>query len=1093
MDGNEDDRRDEGDTQKRSRVDDFTPTGDPTQDSTFPTAVTEGDGMHMNDAATTTIPTDTVDTATISTTAAAALPAPVTTTDNSNSFSNNFSGFSHVPPMADATTLPQQEVPSLDPKDVNERFLEAFPVDTWYANVDALYKDVVKFADKNFFTVRKDGERGIKCSRASNSNYNAKQAGAKTLKKKSCAVACDCKVQIKFSKRDQDGGRVKIKEVVGLHNHALDVPNKAVSERMKGRDIQSILPKIAPEFAPHMDEAGKVNINVARKIIRSKVGIKISRNAAAMHTIIKAVAKYIKSDKYQPAPPLIDSDSMISQFEKYITCDVATEKCADILNDVVTNSSGDTSWKVLKLLQRLKAADTHEFDYRIHEDSMGHIDAFTWQTGVHRAAFQLHGSAIFLDARKNEKMNELGMKYMTLVAIDANNKFWPISHSLVFTEDHELYKFACNSTLEMTPGRSRESIVLGYGDMFFEPDLVREWFPNIKMMIDAYHLIYAKKGESILAKEFGGAWHALRSHFINALEANTEDEFTKHIDKALLAAGGSQTIRDKIVKWQGLGDRWGHYSRNTVFGHRNISTSSYAEQNHWSIVAFAPDDANRSVEKFVVEIMKRDAEVLIEERQELKYSWYTVRTEHLSKMSGARAADLSLPREKLDQKPYQHFVEEYNHHLQYSVKDEVRDGVAGCLIRHAHANATESEGRFIPDGLKCIDCATPCETSMAMTFCRHDIAKCKHRKEAIFDPQSIDKNHLFYTFVPRARVDGTWVNAVARRSDANTDVMGALGTEDFDFEANLKDDDDAEAASALAPAASHFAGTEATEAASASHFAGNVLTSPSKQYMPTSSNFDKGTNTIELRSRVSYNTILQHGKNLGELVTSQCLHTQHAINNHLQQVFNLVSIGDYNDNRHVGTCVESLANLLASVAKDRSSAVVDMPTSRYTATAGRNAQYRLGHDKSTTTGMKKIRACGFCKESDHNVTSCSKLLQWGEPIKVKSDEITALVEKLEDIAKGSNPDFGDVTSGMDSKVLESKRLLHSLPSGTKHLQVKGYLHKTEKKYLLCTCIDFKGDPLIRKEGSGSVNYTDVLINSTTVMASASKFGYVLLK
>ena len=39
MDGNEDDRRDEGDSQKRSRVDDFTPK-DPTQDSTVPTAVT---------------------------------------------------------------------------------------------------------------------------------------------------------------------------------------------------------------------------------------------------------------------------------------------------------------------------------------------------------------------------------------------------------------------------------------------------------------------------------------------------------------------------------------------------------------------------------------------------------------------------------------------------------------------------------------------------------------------------------------------------------------------------------------------------------------------------------------------------------------------------------------------------------------------------------------------------------------------------------------------------------------------------------------------------------------------------------------------
>ncbi|KAK1743430.1 hypothetical protein QTG54_006051 [Skeletonema marinoi] len=118
------------------------------------------------------------------------------------------------------------------------------------------------------------------------------------------------------------------------------------------------------------------------------------------------------------------------------------------------------------------------------------------------------------------------MKYITLVVIDANNKFWPISHSFVFAEDHNMYEFACNATLEMTPGRSRESVKLGYGDMFFEPERVKEWFPNILMMIDAYHLIYAKKGQSILAKEFGPVtWNFLKQHFVNALEAETKEEF----------------------------------------------------------------------------------------------------------------------------------------------------------------------------------------------------------------------------------------------------------------------------------------------------------------------------------------------------------------------------------------------------------------------------------------------------------------------------------------------------------------------------------------------------------------------------------------
>lgn len=41
----------------------------------------------------------------------------------------------------------------------------------------------------------------------------------------------------------------------------------------------------------------------------------------------------------------------------------------------------------------------------------------------------------FLDARKNDTMNVLGLRYMTLEANDGNNQFWPISHTIVFEEE----------------------------------------------------------------------------------------------------------------------------------------------------------------------------------------------------------------------------------------------------------------------------------------------------------------------------------------------------------------------------------------------------------------------------------------------------------------------------------------------------------------------------------------------------------------------------------------------------------------------------------------------------------------------------------
>ena len=430
-------------------------------------------------------------------------------------------------PIARNTSIPEQEIPQYDTEYVNRLFCEKFKVGTWFDSAEELRNEVKQFANKYFFVMRKQTERKLQCSRSSNTNSRKKQSLEKAMTTKSFSVASNCPVQVRHSLRDEDNGKVQIKFVCGLHNHDLDALQVAVSQRLSGRNIESVLPLIAPSFAPLMVNDSPVDIETARKILRAHFDNAVSMKVESIHTILRAVKKYIKSDKYKPITPCIDSESMLSQFSTYVASDDATEKCSSLLHEVMmTNTSGDTSWKVLQLLERLKREDPTEFDFRIHKDSAGNIDAFTWQTGVHRAAFSLYGDALFLDARKKETMNVLGMKYMTLVVIDANNKFWPISHSFVFAEDHTLYEFACKATLEMTPARTKESVKLGYGDMFFEPERVKEWFPNMLMMIDAYHLIYAKNGQSILAKEFGpAAWNILQPNFVKALEAETEDEF----------------------------------------------------------------------------------------------------------------------------------------------------------------------------------------------------------------------------------------------------------------------------------------------------------------------------------------------------------------------------------------------------------------------------------------------------------------------------------------------------------------------------------------------------------------------------------------
>lgn len=553
----------------------------------------------------------------------------------------------------------------------------------------------------------------------------------------------------------------------------------------------------------------------------------------------------------------------------------------------------------------------------------------------------------------------------------------------------------------------------------------------------------------------------------------------------LAAAGGSQSVVDKILKWQDIGHRWGHFSRNTVAGHRDVSRSSYAEINHSSIKAIVGDDPGRSVEKTVTALLKRD-KGLVRDRQRDKYRWGNGRASHLSGLPAKRAADLSQYREKLDEKPYDILVEEYDRHLQYNITDEERDGVYGCLIRHA--NIPESEGRFIPDGRKCMNSETPCETSLAMTFCRHDIAKCKHRKVPIYDAfdESIAYFHLFYTFVPRLRVNGSWVESVARRPDDNITVLEVghsfSPSNSFDGDDDMKEDGN------VIQGVGVLDEPVTAPAASRTNFAG-VLTSPSKQYMPTSSN--AAGSCKELRKQVPYNDFLKHGENIGAMAKSLDLDTQHALNTHLLDIRQMIRCGDYTSPRYTGTSVEGLAKVLAVVAKDRASSGGGMPVSQVAAKPGRLPVHRLGAENSTVN--KKPSTCSFCRRQGCRKDVCAVKRGFGEDLKVNTKSATDIAKRLETIAKGDHTGFKDIASVLSADAISSKEELDGLPTNTKYLQVKGYHRKEEKTFLFCTCINKEGEILSRNYGDGTKSYADVLIDINTVKVSLLSLTYVFLK
>eukprot|EP00986_Skeletonema_menzelii_P004664 scaffold1622_cov114-Skeletonema_menzelii.AAC.1 len=497
-----------------------------------------------------------------------------------------------------------------------------------------------------------------------------------------------------------------------------------------------------------------------------------------------------------------------------------------------------------------------------------------------------------------------------------------------------------------------------------------------------------------------------------------------------------------------MGCRWGHYSRNTVAGHRNISTSSYAEQNHSSIKAMAPDDPNRTVEQNIVDIMLRD-KTLIEDRQREKDSWYTTANAELELLTRDKSEQLSLPRKRMDKKPYNLFAEEFDHALQYSAADEFRNGVAGCVI--SHVSAKEGDGRFIPDGEKC----KKCKESIALSFCRHDIVKCIHRGVPVFDPGSTDDVHLFFALIPRMRTDGTWVSTQAHgsnitdqgRLDGLIDDFNNEGVEGGFFGAEVGVD-----------------GAEGNGEDTSAPL-DIILSSPSKRFMSTTSAVVQRTSAAH-RRQVPFNTFVEYGKEIGGLARSLCVPTQHVISNHLQQVLELMRNGDYADPRHRDTCVERVAMLLASLAKDRSSEDGNMPNTQVVPKRGRNAKHRLGSEKSTVSfSSKKPRTCTFCKLQGCQTNTCERKREWGVPIKVTRDSLASTSDRLGQISQGSDPDFPDMAQVLGEEVIASKPLLDTLPQKTRHLQVKGFIVRSGKPYLFCTCVDSNGIILSRKEGS----------------------------
>lgn len=186
-------------------------------------------------------------------------------------------------------SLPEQIVPSIDADAVNKLFKEAFPVGKWYNSAGELFEAVSKWASQYHFTVRKDGARIIKCSRAENTHSKKKAAKAKTVQIKQYSLACSCPFYLRFSLKQVDKGRVCITEVNGYHNHTLDLRSAELSQRLAvssiGNSNQSTREKILK-----WQRMGPRWAHFSRNTVDGHRNVSTSTYAEQNHSSLKAKA-----------------------------------------------------------------------------------------------------------------------------------------------------------------------------------------------------------------------------------------------------------------------------------------------------------------------------------------------------------------------------------------------------------------------------------------------------------------------------------------------------------------------------------------------------------------------------------------------------------------------------------------------------------------------------------------------------------------------------------------------------------------------------------------------------------------------------------
>ena len=473
--------------------------------------------------------------------------------------------------------------------DIENAFSEQFPPksETIYASPEELHVTVRMLGSQYGMDVIRQG-MALTCSRYGQTRKSKKENDCPPEKrrKRENFHKCGCTWKLNFAKvnkKDKEDHRVKITSVSYRHtNGCIPTANElVVTRKHNGAYIQMISQEKLFEVIQLMDAPGKLHPATLRELLKPcfpKLAPITAKDLYNIRLKAKRLAPRLKSsgqlqlatDSYNFTLKGIDDDDAIA-------VDQASRNASEMLALSLQESS--SGWQLAHYLRKLREADS-TFTFRIAYDPKGAPTGVVWMTATMRAAFELFGEVLFLDAMKR-KLNSLHWPYVGPVVIDGDKEIFVVAEGFVVGEHHEAYAWVLNSLFDMAPGCTREQVYVLYGDLFVDNAILDQCGMSdiTKVVWDHHHIRDAWKDK-------------LKNYFLNVdgafdimLYANNADKFNEAAAMAKRAVEGNMEATEFIDSYASVPEKFSRYCIREYLGNLERHGSSHAEQNHSSFVS----------------------------------------------------------------------------------------------------------------------------------------------------------------------------------------------------------------------------------------------------------------------------------------------------------------------------------------------------------------------------------------------------------------------------------------------------------------------------------------------------------------------------